>query len=168
MIWPTPYPMTTQLYFCNENTILELPIIPYQKRPVPRFLPPQPREKRPDARTLKSRGWPYKYRIVKDIDRSLTSVVWEGENRKEIKGHMYCSIDKTLYETNDDIPANSKFMGESIRTIQLTDNTLQLKTLISLHSDENNFYAKFIRQIYRGKKLVKERVWEETIPREYH
>jgi len=167
MIWPTPYPMTTQIYFDHKDTILELPVIPFQKRPVPQFIPPQPREKRLDARSLKSRGWPYKHKIIRDIDQSLTSVVWEGESRMEIEGRVYCSVDKTFYQTNDKVPANSKFKGETIRTIKLKDRTLKLKTLISLHSDENNFYARFTRQIYKGKILVKERIWKETIPREF-
>jgi hypothetical protein len=143
-------------------------MIPYDERTAPKFLSPQPREKRPDAQSLESPGWPYKYRVVRDLSGSTTSVEWEGESRWKIGKQHYLSIDKTFYQTDDVHPANSKFRGETVRTIKLKDRTLELKTLIFLHSDENNFYAKFTRQIYEGKKLIRERSWEETIPREFH
>ena len=59
MIWPTPYAMITKLYLGSEATRFELPVVPFEARPVPSFLPPQPREERPDAHTLESRGWPH-------------------------------------------------------------------------------------------------------------
>lgn len=43
-----------------------------------------------------------------------------------------------------------------------------MKTFISLYSDKVNFYVKFTRQIFKGKELIKERTWEETISREFN
>lgn len=168
MIWPTPYSMTTKLYRGSEATSIELPVIPYKERPAPQFLPPQPREKRPDARNLESPGWPFKYAVIRDVSNSTASVEWEGESRWEIGKRRYSSIDKTIYQTDDIDPANSSFRGESVRTIRLVDRTLELKTIIYLRSDKDNFYVQFTRRIYEGKKLIKERTWRETIPREFH
>jgi hypothetical protein len=44
---------------------------------------------------------------------------------------------------------------------------LELKLLVSVDSDEINFNVKVIRQIFEQKKLVRERRWEATIPREF-
>ena len=168
MIWPTPYPMTTQLFLGSEETSLELPVIPTTERTIPGFLPPQPREQRPDARVLKSPGWPFKNCVNRDIIHSITTVEWEGESCMEIEGRRYFSIDKTSYQTDDVNPANSSFSGETVRTFQLGNRILELKTFISLRSDRHNFYVKFTRKIFEEKELIKERSWKETLPREFH
>ncbi len=42
MLWPTPYPMTTQLLLGGENgSHLVLPVVPPGKRTTPDFLPPE-------------------------------------------------------------------------------------------------------------------------------
>lgn len=44
MIWPTPYPMTTNLYLESEKTRFELPLIPEKDYKTPSFKPPEPIE----------------------------------------------------------------------------------------------------------------------------
>jgi putative CocE/NonD family hydrolase len=168
MIWPTPYSMTTQLLLGSDAASLELPVIPYLERPFPGFLSPQPREERPDARDLASPGWPFKNCVIQDISHSTTAVDWEGESRMEIDKRQYFSVERTSYQTDDSNPANSSFSGEGVRTIQLENRTLQLKAFISLYSDEKNFYVKFTRQIFEGDELIREKIWKETIPREFN
>jgi len=167
MIWPTPYKMTTQLFLGSEATSLELPKIPFKDCPVPEFLPSQPREERPDARPLESKGWPLKHRVIRDLNRLTTTVELEAEKRWEIQGRRYQSLEKVSYQTDDSNPANSSFQGEGGHIIQLKDRTLHLKMFISIRSDERNFYLKFTRQIFEGGKLIRERHWEESIPREF-
>jgi putative CocE/NonD family hydrolase len=167
MIWPTPYTMTTQLFLGNESTRLELPVIPYANRPIPHFSPPEPREERPDARPLESPGWPYKHLVTRDLNKSTTTVELEAEKRWEIQGRRYTSIEKVAYQTNDLDPAQSSFFGEGRHIIHLGDRILELKLLISIVSDEKNFNLMIVRQIFEKNKLVKERHWEASLPREF-
>jgi hypothetical protein len=37
MVWPTPFPMTTKLFFGVEATRIELPVIPKKERKAPSF-----------------------------------------------------------------------------------------------------------------------------------
>ena len=168
MIWPTPYSMTTSLYFGLNSTSLELPVIPYQQTETPKLLPSEARESRKDAKSLGSKGWPYLYRSIVDINIGKTTVEWKGESESEIKGNKFFFSDETLYHTNESDPANSGFHGETVRKIQLKDRNLQLKTIINLQSDVKNFNVKFTRQIYEDNKLIKSRDWEEVIPRIFH
>lgn len=167
MIWPTPYPMTTQLFVGGEFTRLELPVIPFAQKPIPNFYPPEGREERPDARPLESPGWPYKHVVTRDLDRSTTTVELEAEKRWEIQERRYTSIEKVAYQTNDQDPARSSFFGEGGHAIQIGERTVELKLLVSVISDEKNFNVKIVRQIFEQKKLVRERRWEATIPREF-
>ncbi|MBE0461802.1 MAG: CocE/NonD family hydrolase, partial [Candidatus Aminicenantes bacterium] len=165
MIWPTPYRMTTQLFLGSEATSLELPVIPFKDSPVPEFLPSQPKEERPDAWPIESKGWPFRHRAIQDLIRSITTVELEAVNRWEIQGRRYQSLEKVSYQTDDTNPANSSFRGEGGHIIQLEERTLHLKVFVSIHSDEKNFYVKFTRQIFEGEKLIRERHWEESIQR---
>jgi predicted acyl esterase len=167
MIWPTPYPMTTRLFLGADSTSLQLPVIPFAQRPVPNFFPPEAREERPDARPLEGPGWPYKHTVTKDLDRSTTTVELEAERRWEIKGRRYTSIEKVAYQTNDRDPAQSSFFGEGGHIVRLENRVLELKLLVSIISDEESFHVKIVRQIFEKNKLVKERRWEASLPREF-
>jgi predicted acyl esterase len=167
MIWPTPYPMSTQLFLGGEFTSLELPVIPFAQRPLPNFFPPEAREERPDARPLESPGWPYKHLVTRDLDRSITTVELEAEKRWEIQGRRYTSIEKVAYQTNDLDPARSSFFGEGGHIIHLGNRILELKFLVSVVSDEKKLNVKIVRQIFEQNKLVKERQWEASLPREF-
>ncbi|UCE41257.1 MAG: CocE/NonD family hydrolase [Candidatus Aminicenantes bacterium] len=167
MIWPTPYPMTTQLFLGKDSTSLELPVIPFSQRPIPNFFPPEAWEERPDARPLEGPGWPYKHTVTRDLDRSTTTVELEAEKRWEIQGRLYTSIEKVAYQTDDLDPARSSFFGEGGHIIHLGIRILELKLLVSVVSDEKNFNVKIVRQIFEQNKLVKERRWETSLPREF-
>ncbi len=168
MIWPTPDPMTTRLFLGSESTCLELPVIPCEARPVPGFLPPQPREERPDARNLESRGWPFRHQVITDLTNQTTTVEWEAESRMEIRGRQYFCYEKTSYKTDDPNPAHSSFGGEASHIIHLESRTLKLNTHISVLSDEKYFHVKFIREIFEAEKLIRKHCWEESIPRRFH
>lgn len=167
MIWPTPYSMTTQLYLGETTTCLELPVIPFRKQPQPQYLPPEPREKRPDARSLESKGWPFIYRVNYDIYTATTTVEWEGESEMEISGDHWFISDRTTYRTQDTNPANSSFFGKAIRRITRQDRSVELQTLITVRSDKKNFYVDFTRKILENQVLIREKTWKETIPRRF-
>jgi predicted acyl esterase len=167
MIWPTPYPMTTQLFLGDESTGLQLPVIPFAPKAVPNFFPPEPREERPDARPLEGGGWSYKHVVTRDLDQAVTTVELEAEKRWEINGRKYTSIEKAAYQTHDSNPARSSFFGEGAHIVQLEGRILELKFLVSLVSNVENFHVKIVRQIFERHKLIKERRWEVTLPREF-
>jgi methyl coenzyme M reductase gamma subunit len=91
----------------------------------------------------------------------------EAEKRWEIQERRYTSIEKVAYQTNDLDPARSSFFGEGGHIIQLENRILELKLLVSVVSDEENFNVKIVRQIFEEKKLVRERQWEASLPRKF-
>lgn len=167
MIWPTPYAMTTKLFLGKENTRLQLPEIPYQEPRGPAFRPSEPREQRPDAKELEGKGWPYQYRVIHDLLSNTTTVEWQAEDRFEVKGTEHYISDSAIYRTDNEKPAQSGFLGETERTIKLKDRTITLKTLVSIESDETNFRIVFTRRLWENSKFIKEKQWQETIPRQF-
>ena len=169
MIWPTPYHMTTKVFYGVENTRIELPVIPPKERPAPNFRPPEPREERSDARDIESEAWPqglWEWR--RDLGKGIVSVEWRGKSSWEIKGRRYHATEQNFYETNEKNPAQSRFLGKDSDRIELPGRNIYLLTNVEIRSDEKNFYVTLIRQIFENDKLIRRREWRETVPRMFN
>jgi predicted acyl esterase len=167
MIWPTPFAMTTGLFLGTEKTRLELPIIPFREPRIPAFLPSEPRESRTDAESLKSKGWPYKYDVIRDLLTDTTTVQWKAEDRMMVRGTEHFMSDINIYRANNGNPADSSYTGESVRVIRMKDRTIRLETHVSIRSDVTNFYLTFDRRIWENNRPMGHKTWKETVPREF-
>jgi len=171
MIWPTPYPMTTELYLGAEKTCVELPVIPSVKYQVPAFLPPEPPEERPESRWIVSESYPWPrgfYEWKRDLWSTKTSVEWKGYSNSESDDQRYYDYERNYYETNDVNPAESQFSGEAGRRMELNGRKLHIRTTLDVSSDEKNFYVTIVRYVYENDSLVRQREWKETIPRMFN
>lgn len=167
MFWPTPYVVTTQLYVGDKDTQLSLPVIPAAKRIAPPFLPPEPRQHRPDARYPSEGGWPVESHIERNIVEGTTTMKWTGEENYELPGSRMREVQRLLYRTRDDNPADSLFEGEAETSAEMPGRRLVLRSSAVIRSDKENFYVRFTRRIFENDELVRERTWEETIPRNF-
>ncbi len=169
MIWPTPFPMTTRLVSGVEATRVELPVIPATGRGTPAFAPPEKREERADARDLGSDVWPAGFSEWKrDLGRGVVTYEWRGKSDFEISGRRYASTEKNVYETSEQDPAHSLFLGEDTDRIVSSGRDVYLVTNVEIRSDEKNFAVTFIRQIFENGRLVRRREWKETVPRVFN
>jgi len=94
-------------------------------------------------------------------------VEWRGESNYEIQGRKYFSFEEMLHVTSHENPADSSFKGSAGHRIELRGRTIELKTSLSVISDANDFKAEFTRRIFEGGKLIRERTWRETFPRQF-
>jgi hypothetical protein len=167
MIWPTPHAMTATLHL-GEASSIDLPTIPFEKRPVPDLRPPEPRLQRPDARSLDCTEWPEgATESRRDLAAGTTSYEWKGECGWEIGTRRYHTSERTYYETTDSRPAESRFRGEESTRIEPPGRTLELRSVLEVRSDEKSFYVTFTRRIFENESLVREKQWAETIPRQF-
>ena len=72
-----------------------------------------------------------------------------------------------LHETSDDHPEATSVRGEHRTTVELADRTLVWESLTSFRSDLRNFYYHYTRRLLRDGELVREKTWEDTIPRDH-
>jgi uncharacterized protein len=167
MLWPTPFAMTATFHL-GESTWLEIPAIPYEKRPVPKLLPPQTREARTDARYLECSEWPEGTRSLRsDLVRGLKEYEWEATCRWEIGKRRYRSSERNLYETSERQPGEARFRGDESHRIELPGRLVELRSVLEVHSDARNFYVNFTRRILENEALVREKQWSETFPRQF-
>jgi predicted acyl esterase len=169
MIWPTPYKnMTTRLSLGVEATRVELPVIPDAKYPAPRFLPPEPHDKREDARYLEGAPWPQGYyKWTRDLWDPTVSVEWRGYGDFETQGRRYHTHERNYYEANDDNPAVASFSGEAGRRITIGDRVIEITSTIDVRSDETTFHVRIGRTLILDGQLERRREWDEEIPREF-
>lgn len=174
MIWPTPYSMTTSLFLGGENsTRLVLPVVPHKDCPVPRFLPPGKDPKLPGYKGLTlgeetSSGYAEIENVQRDRRRLTTKVVAATGSGAEYPWGSMKNWEKITHEAQDDRPDVTSVAAESKTTFQLGDRVLILEGIISFRSDKKNFYYNYTRRLWENGRLLREKTWEETIPRDHH
>jgi uncharacterized protein len=167
MLWPTPFAMTATFHL-GSATWLEIPAIPFEQRPAPTLVAPQPREARSDAKYLECAEWPEGRRsLTRDLVRGLTQYEWEGTCSWQIANRRYRSSERTFNEASERQPGEARFRGDESHRIELPGRVVELRSVLEVHSDAKSFYVTFIRRILENEDLVRERQWSETFPRQF-
>ncbi|MCH9006064.1 MAG: CocE/NonD family hydrolase [Proteobacteria bacterium] len=171
MLWPTPYPMTTTLRLGGANgSFVELPIAPPGHLESPAFLPPKPGPKYPGYESIDV-GTSSGYGEISSVDRNpqtgevtatatnsgATKYPWGTETYQET----------IVHKTSDAHPENTSMTGTHRLEVKLEGRTLLWEGNLSFSSDRENFYYQYSRRISENGELVREKSWQETIPRDY-
>jgi putative CocE/NonD family hydrolase len=168
MIWPTPHPMTTELYLGGEQTArLELPVVPLDAPARPHY---PPVEESPPLNGVSSTGdiWPPKdWTVTRDLMNGTTRVMWSGEDSGEYPWGRTKDTEKMTYVGQDSDPAVSSVHADASTTVLLRGRTLIWSVVLNLRSDAKNFYYHFERHLTENGRAVRNKTWDETIPRDH-
>jgi putative CocE/NonD family hydrolase len=169
MVWPTPYAMSTRLATNDARSALELPVIPTDPHAkVPRLPAPEPRSEAPDARAI-PRGPPSGLVVTHDVLAKTTAVEFMTRDVYGIGQREIDNIEKERYETHDEAPADSRFLGDEVHVIRTASGrSIRVRTVIDMRSDSANFHVTITRNLYVGGTQVRARTWTDTIPRGIH
>ena len=178
MFWPTPYSMTTSLRLGGDNaTRVVLPIIPHQDRPMPEFLPPA--EQRPSLAgygrvsmatddTSTASGYAEVANIVYDEESGKATLVATNGGGQIFPWAETRSSQRITHSTNKYDPADTSVRTEYSRTILIDDRELLFEAVLDFNTDLENFYYVYTRRLFENSALVREKTWDETIPRDFH
>jgi predicted acyl esterase len=168
MLWPTPEPMTTELKLGDSR--LTLPVVPYEQRPVPDYLPPAEDPVFAGVESLDS-GTTSGYGEIASVDRNpqTGTVVAKATNES---GTRYPwgterSFETIRYEINDNAPADAKVTGTHRMEADLPGRKLVWDAELTFRSDRENFHYSYRRRLTENGKPVREKTWTRTIPRDY-
>jgi predicted acyl esterase len=167
MVWPTPYAMTTTLQLGGDaGSRLTLPLVPPSMYAAPQFAPPEPSEERND---IKDEGslWPGDWKTERDEVNAKTKVTWRGKSAETYPWGKESDFENIIYIADDNHPETSSVQGETEIVMALKEWTLTWRGHLSLNSDAKNFYYKYTRQLLKDGQPLKEKTWEETIPRDH-
>ena len=171
MLWPTPYPMTTTLRLGGANgSFVELPIVPPGHLESPAFLPPKPDPKYPGYESIDA-GTSSGYGEISSVDRNpqtgeVTATATNSGATKYPWG-TEAYQETIVHKTSDAHPENTSMTGAHRLEVKLEGRTLLWEGKLSFSSDRENFYYQYSRRISENGELVREKSWQETIPRDY-
>ena len=169
MLWPTPEPMTTQLRLGASK--LSLPVVPFEKRPVPDFLPPAKDDPQYAGVESLEGGTVSGYGEISSVERNpqTGTVVAKATNSNGTRYPWGTErIQETIrYEINDNAPADAGVTGTHRMEVELPGRTLIWDAELTFRSDRENFLYTYRRRLTENGKLVREKTWRETIPRDY-
>jgi uncharacterized protein len=177
MLWPTRYPMTTTLALGGADaTRVLLPVVPFEARPKPAFLPPAkdplppgtlPKAPAAAADDSTVSGYGEIARVERDVATGATKVIARsgGTSRFPWGSRRYEeSITHTLQDAR---PEAASVAGEYKYTFTLKDRVLVFESNVGFRSDHDNFYYDGFRRLLKDGVLVREKTWTDTIPREF-
>jgi predicted acyl esterase len=167
MVWPTPYPLATDLELGGEKgSRLELPLVPPSMYAVPQFAAPEPSQEREGFRSI---GFPFpgEWKTERDQLSGKTKITWTGKSEEEYPWGQEADYEGIMYEASDDHPEASSVRAEAEIAMTLKDTVLKWRGHLALSSDAKNFYYKYTRELLKDGQQVKQKTWEETISRDH-
>ena len=167
MIWPTPYAMTTGLQLGGEKgSRLVLPLVPMSAYAAPQFAAPEKSEKRGDI-TSEGEILPGEMIVERDPASRTATLRWRGKSETTYPWGKETDSEKLVYEATDDHPEASKVTGDCESVFALKDRVLTWRGHLTITSDTRNFYYKYERELLKDGQQLKQKTWEETIPRDH-
>jgi predicted acyl esterase len=167
MVWPTPYAMATTLQLGGDTgSRLSLPLVPPSMYAAPQFAPPEPSAERSD---MQSAGfpWPGDWKTERDEVNAKTKVTWSGKSEETYPWGKEIDLEGITYVADDNHPETSSVQAEAEIVMALKQQTLTWQGHLMLTSDTQNFYYKYTRQLFKDGQQIRQKTWQETIPRDH-
>ncbi|MBL8978204.1 MAG: CocE/NonD family hydrolase [Gemmatimonadetes bacterium] len=165
MLWPTPYPMESAVELAGSHLVL--PVVPGRSAYPPPVLPaPEPRRYRSDVTDRDAP--PSVERTSYEPRTGVTSFEWSSYANWDIGRVRFDYTERELYTTTDRDPARSTFLGEASHRIRPPGRDFTLQTRIDIRSDSTAFHVTVTRTLTSAGKRVRQKVWTEAVPREFH
>ncbi len=173
MIWPTPYPITMKLEVGGAKAShVVLPVVPESRGSGPEFLPPAEDPELPGYGYLDIGDESISgYAETRSIER-----IPIGSKMRIVASGAYGSVypwatikywEEMTHEAQDHDPARASVTGKTRYSVELGDRTLILEGDLSFTSDRENFIYVYTRRLLENGKVIREKTWEETIPRDH-
>ena len=104
----------------------------------------------------------------RDMRRGITKIVSKGSGGHEYPWGKATHSEVIIREVQDDRPDRASVSSDMKTTVQLENRSLTWQGILRLSSDRENFYYTYTRRLLENGRLVREKTWEETIPRDHH
>jgi hypothetical protein len=167
MVLPTPYAMTTSLELGgNDGSRLVLPVVPVHGATAPAFPPLEPIEARSDMHST-GELWPGEWTTTRDEVNQKTAVHWQGKTEEQYPWGKETDYEALTYDANDAHPEISAVQGEAKSVFELKGRVLTWQGHLSVTTDQKNFYYKYVRELLKDGQTIKQKSWQETIPRDH-
>jgi hypothetical protein len=80
---------------------------------------------------------------------------------------VYSGNTHRVFELRDDHPELASYTGGNDFRVQLPQRELTWHNEWDIRSDVANFYYRFKRELREDGKIIREKEWKETVPRDH-
>ena len=171
MFWPTPYSMTTSLYLGgDEPSRLLLPTVPVTSPLAPPRFNPVAFSDRPSTPQASRATLPRWTLTRSEFGRPAKVEIGRREYSSKPQvwpWGLYNERNLHIFEVQDDRPELASHQGNNDFRVKLASRELTWHTEWDVHSDRTNFYYLYRRELWENEKLIREKEWKETIPRDH-
>jgi glutamyl/glutaminyl-tRNA synthetase len=94
-------------------------------------------------------------------------VTWRGTSEETYPWGKESDTEAITYLADDNHAETSSVEGETKIVMELKQQTLSWQGHLTLTSDKQNFYYKYTRQLFKDGQPIKQKTWQETIPRDH-
>jgi hypothetical protein len=77
------------------------------------------------------------------------------------------NTESIVHEASDAHPGTASVTGDYSTTVTLPDMTLRFEAHAVFKSDAERFYLSYTRRLFKDGVLVREKTWDEPIPRDF-
>lgn len=111
---------------------------------------------------------PNTWAVDRDEARGATTVRWEGHDSNGYPWGSTEGAERLEYEVSDADPAHARATGGAQTDLETTGGVkLSFRHRVLIESDEDAFTYDYTRQVFRDGSLLRERHWQERIPRDH-
>jgi putative CocE/NonD family hydrolase len=171
MLWPTPYPMTSRLVLGGtQGARIHLPVIPPGEQSGPDFKPPTDSPSLEGYETLDAgnvSGYGEIEAVQRDQQTGETFGVATNSGGQRYPWGVSTFEERIEHRTSDNDPASTSVNGTYAYTQELTGRTLRFEQEVKFSSDPDNFRLVFTRRLKVNGEVVREKHWDELIPRDF-
>jgi hypothetical protein len=151
MIWPSPERADVRVH--PASSWLELPRL--RSLPAaPPFEPPSPRRAGPG---VTSGGDAFPSNVVVSEDR--TEVSWTARQHLDLGWSRQAFFEEMTYRPD-------VVTGTAETTVRVGDRELVWRGDLEIRGDPGTFHYRYVRTLREGGRVVRERTWEEAVPRD--
>ncbi|HYT30044.1 MAG TPA: hypothetical protein VEN82_04650, partial [Actinomycetota bacterium] len=154
----------TSLSVGEGGSRLSLPVVPFEERPRPTFLPAAPPAEPPG---WSSGGEILPGRLVVEREGGVARARWSGGGWSEAPWGRSEYDERLWWEVADDRPGSAAAGGSSVTTVHLPDRTIAWRGTLEIRSDGEAFHYSYRRQLEVNGALIRERRWQESVPRDH-
>jgi putative CocE/NonD family hydrolase len=171
MLWPTLYAMTSKLALGGtQGARIQLPVIPPGEQAGPDFKPPADGPSIEGFETLDAgnvSGYGEIDAVQKDPQTGETFGVATNSGGQRYPWGTETFEEWFEHRTSDSNPAHTSVTGTYALVQELTDRTLRFEQDVVFSSDLENFRLVFTRRLKVNGQVVREKHWDELIPRDF-
>jgi putative CocE/NonD family hydrolase len=172
MLWPSPHPMTTRLKIGGPHAaMLTLPVVPAaDNEPAPSFAPPQPSPDLPgyvDIDLGTSSGYGEISAVTRNPATGEAIVVATNNSASEYPWGREEYREKIEHRTSETEPWRTAVKGSHEIEVRLPARTLLWQAELDFSSDRENFHYHYTRRLLENGALLREKTWNQIIPRDF-